>query len=117
LIDKHFAWVLNSETMRLALSLIAIMLLASATQAQETVRHGRALLQEFCGECHAVGVWGRSKHTGAPPFRYLGRSFDLDGLPRALERGVSSDHPDMPEFKFSEDDANDVRAYLRAIQQ
>jgi mono/diheme cytochrome c family protein len=103
--------------MRLALSLMAVVLLAGAAQAQETVRHGKALLQEFCGDCHAVGVWGRSHHTGAPPFRYLGRSYDLDALPRALERGISSDHPDMPEFKFSEDDASDVRAYLRAIQQ
>ena len=52
-----------------------------------------------------------------PPFRALGRSIDLDEFPRVLERGISSGHPDMPEFKFSHDDALAVRAYLRAIQQ
>ena len=51
------------------------------------------------------------------PFRTLGRSFDLDQFPRLLERGISSGHPDMPEFKFSDDDARAVRAYLRTIQQ
>ena len=30
---------------------------------------------------------------------------------------MRSGHPDMPEFKFSHDDAFAVRAYLRAIQQ
>jgi mono/diheme cytochrome c family protein len=26
-------------------------------------------------------------------------------------------HPDMPEFKFSEDDARAVAAYLRSVQE
>ena len=103
-------------TMRAVLTLIAI-LTASAACAQEPARQGKLLLREFCGACHATGVWGRSPKVGAPPFRYLGRSFDLDQLPRVLERGISSGHPDMPEFKFSEDDANAVRAYLRTIQR
>jgi cytochrome c1 len=30
---------------------------------------------------------------------------------------MSSNHPDMPEFKFSEQDARDVAAYLRSIQR
>ena len=52
-----------------------------------------------------------------PPFRDLGRSFDFDQFPRLLERGISSGHPAMPEFKFSDDDARAVSAYLRSIQQ
>lgn len=91
--------------------------LTASAQAQDPARHGRALLREFCARCHAIGVTGRSPHSDAPPFRYLGRSFDLDGFPRALERGISSGHPDMPIFKFSEQDARDVRDYLRTIQR
>jgi len=86
-------------------------------QAQEPARHGRALLQQFCASCHAIGKTGRSRHVAAPPFRYLGRSYDLDQFPRMLERGISSGHPDMPEFKFTEDDAKAVQAYLRSVQQ
>jgi len=103
--------------MRLILSIAAALTLSSAVSAQEPARHGRALLQQFCAPCHAIGKTGRSRHVGAPPFRYLGRSYDLDQFPRMLERGISSGHPDMPEFKFTEDDAKAVQAYLRSIQE
>ena len=94
------------------------MLTASAmAQAQDRASQGQALVAEFCGPCHAVGTKGKSRHPDAPPFRVLGRRVDLDEFPRVLERGISSGHPDMPEFKFSHDDALAVRAYLRAIQQ
>jgi cytochrome c len=94
-----------------------LLLVGSAAQAQDPARHGRALVAEFCASCHAIGKTGKSPHASAPPFRTLGRSFDLDELPRRLVRGISSSHPDMPEFKFSVDDARAVRAYLRTIQQ
>lgn len=94
-----------------------VLVMSAPARAQDPVRYGRALVQEFCSHCHAVGARGASPHAGAPPFRTLGRSFDLDQLPRLLERGIASGHPDMPEFKFSEDDARAVRAYLRTIQQ
>ena len=74
-------------------------------------------MQEFCSPCHAVGKSGPSPHIGAPPFRTLSRSFDLDRFAQRLEQGISSSHPDMPEFKFSEQDARDVSAYLRSIQR
>jgi len=85
--------------------------------AQDPERRGRAVVMEFCAHCHAVGKTGNSPHASAPPFRTLGRSFNLDQFPRLLERGISSGHPDMPEFKFSLDDALAVSAYLRTIQQ
>ncbi|HEY6022618.1 MAG TPA: cytochrome c [Pseudolabrys sp.] len=90
---------------------------ASAANAQDPERRGRAVVMEFCAHCHAVGKTGRSPHADAPPFRTLGRSFDLDQFPRLLERGISSGHPDMPEFKFSLDDALAVSIYLRTIQE
>jgi mono/diheme cytochrome c family protein len=98
-------------------ALLAFMLLSSAAHAAEPIQHGRALLQEYCARCHSIGKTGNSRDADAPPLRTLGRSFDLDQFPRLLERGISSDHPDMPEFKFSEDDARAVSAYLRTIQQ
>ena len=35
-------------------------------------RHARALLEEFCGRCHAIGRTGQSSQPYAPPFRELG---------------------------------------------
>ena len=86
-------------------------------RAQDMVSHGQTLVAEFCGRCHAVGTKGKSRHPDAPPFRTFGRKIDLDEFPRALERGISTGHPDMPNFKFSADDARAVRAYLRVIQE
>lgn len=102
--------------MRLLMALL-VTLAASGAHAQDPIRRGRAIVTEFCAPCHATGKSGRSPHESAPLFRTLGRSFDLDQFPRLLERGISSNHPDMPEFKFGEDDARAVRAYLRTLQE
>src|SRR5690242_14269648 len=88
---------------------------AATAQALDPVAHGRMLVAQNCSACHAVGRRGASPHRAAPPFRMLGRSFDLDDFPQRLVRGLSAMHPDMPEIRFTEDDARDVRAYLRTI--
>jgi len=97
--------------------MLAFSALESTAQAQDPAQRGRALLKEFCASCHAIGKTGNSPMRGALPFRMLSRSFDLDQFPRLLERGLSSSHPTMPEFKFSGRDARAATAYLRTIQQ
>jgi cytochrome c len=104
--------------MRIPLLMLLVLVLATdAHAAQNPVRHGRAMAREFCGRCHAVGLRDRSRHPGAPPLRTLGQRLDLDGLPRMLQRGILGSHRDMPQVKFSADDARDLRAYLRSIQR
>jgi len=106
------------KALRAFLPLFACLLVQvgiAIAQPQDPLRHGRKLLQEFCGRCHAIGRTDVKR--GAPPFRTLGREFDLDQFERRLERGISSTHPDMPEVKFSEDDAAAAAAYLRSIQK
>ncbi len=98
-------------------SLLALLILGSAAQAQDPARQGRTILQDFCARCHSIRKTGDSPQKTAPPFRTLGRSFDMDSFAQDLRRGILSGHPDMPEFKFSEDDARAVTAYLRSIQQ
>jgi cytochrome c len=98
-------------------ALLTFAIFAGVANAQDPERRGRAFVMEFCARCHAIGKTGISPHSSAPPFRTLGRSFDLDQFPRVLERGISSGHPDMPEFKLNIDDALAVSAYLRSIQQ
>jgi cytochrome c len=99
------------------IGLLALVILDSAAQAQDPAQHGRAVLEQFCARCHAIGKTGNSPQPTALPFRTLGSSFELDQFARQLERGISAGHPDMPEFKFSEDDARAASAYLRTIQQ
>jgi mono/diheme cytochrome c family protein len=93
------------------------LLFTGAAWAQEPAQRGRTLLEDNCASCHAIGKSGDSPRATAPPFRTLNRSFDLDKFQEQLQRGLISGHPDMPEFKFSEDDARGVVAYLRSIQE
>jgi cytochrome c len=96
---------------------VALLVLGTAARAQDPSAQGHAILKDFCARCHAIEKSGESPLAVAPPFRTLGRSFDLDQFSQRLERGVSSSHPDMPEFKFTIDDARAASAYLRSIQQ
>lgn len=99
-----------------AAALLALAPLAAVAQEQDPIRHGHALAKEFCADCHAIGTRDRSRNREAPPLRNLGRTIDLDYFARALSRGLSSTHPDMPQFKFHFQDARDLRDYLRTIQ-
>ena len=103
--------------MRMPGAMLILFALSFSAQAQDPVAQGRKIVENFCGPCHALDKTGASPHSDAPPFRTLGRSFDLDQFAEAPERGISSNHPDMPEFKFDEDSARAVRAYLRTIQE
>jgi len=106
---------------RLSAAILALLAASLAplgsAQAQDPAEHGRALLQEYCADCHAIGRSGDSPDRAALPLRALSRSFDLDRFPRLLESGISSTHPAMPQFKFSNEDARAVTAYLRSIQR
>ena len=63
-----------------------------------------------------MGRTGASPHPAAPPFRTLSRKYKIEGLSEALAEGLSTGHPDMPEFAFETDDVAAIIAYLNAIQ-
>jgi len=102
---------------RIALTALALTALCAAARAQEPAVRGRALVKELCATCHAIDRLDMSPRPAAPPFRVIGQSFDLDHFARRLRQGLASSHPDMPEFRFNDDDADAVVAYLRTIQQ
>jgi cytochrome c len=52
-----------------------------------------------------------------PPFRRLSRKFKVEGLAEALAEGISTGHPDMPEFVFEADEVGAIIDYLKSIQQ
>jgi cytochrome c len=88
-----------------------------AEQADTPARRGESLLTTNCARCHAVGRIGASPHPEAPPFRTLSRNFKVEGLAEALAEGLSTGHPDMPEFVFEPDEIGAIIAYLQSIQQ
>ncbi len=86
-------------------------------EANTPVRRGESLLTTNCARCHAVGRSGASPHPDAPPFRTLSRKFKIEGLAEALAEGLSTGHPDMPEFVFEPDEVGAIIEYLQSIQQ
>jgi len=95
----------------------AILLVASSARAEDAgqIDHGRRLVEENCARCHAVGPSGRSPHPDAPPFRTLSQRYPIEDLEEALAEGISTGHPDMPEFVATPEQIGAVIAYLRSI--
>jgi cytochrome c len=99
-----------------ALLMIGVMAPALAEKVTPA-RRGETLLITNCARCHAVGRSGVSPHPQAPPFRTLSRKFKVEGLAEALAEGISTGHPDMPEFVFEADEVGAIIDYLKSIQQ
>jgi mono/diheme cytochrome c family protein len=105
--------------LQLAIIFLLLATLAGLAQARKATpleEHGRALAERMCSACHAVGRRGKSPHVGAPPFRALDRRVELDTFTDRLREGLMSDHPDMPTFRFTREDARALLMYLRSIQ-
>jgi mono/diheme cytochrome c family protein len=105
----------------LQLTIVLLLLAPSAGFAQDRnatplEQQGRILAERMCSACHAVGRRGNSPHVGAPPFRALERRVELDTFTDRLREGLMSDHPDMPTFRFTREDARALLLYLRSIE-
>jgi len=98
----------------------ALLLSVSCGFAQDRSREerrGESLLFKHCSMCHAIGRSGSSPHRQAPAFRTLSKRYPIDSLSEALGEGLSTGHPDMPQFVFPPRDVGAILSYLRSIQQ
>jgi cytochrome c len=89
---------------------------ARAQDDAELKQQGQALLATNCARCHAIASTGESPHREAPPFRTLGQKYPVDWLAEALGEGLSTGHPDMPEFVFEPQEISAILTYLKSIQ-
>ncbi len=98
--------------------LLAMLCSETATALDREQQHGKALLDQLCAKCHAVGESGRSPNRDAPPFRTFGdnKLYDEE-LGQRLQNGLSTIHPEMPTFRFDRSDAEAAINYLKAIQE
>jgi cytochrome c len=115
---------MRREFRRSLLPIVLVLLSAGAALPQDKPREkqalesrGEKLLTSNCARCHAVGRTGNSTHPEAPLFRTLGQHYPIEVLAEALAEGLSSGHPDMPEFRFEIDDVDAILAYLESIQE
>jgi mono/diheme cytochrome c family protein len=106
--------------MRTLPAVLGFFLLNAAAQAaadSALIARGEKLLTTNCGRCHATGANGNSPHRDAPPFRTLAARYPIENLAEALAEGLSTGHPDMPEFTFEVDEVAAILAYLHSIQE
>lgn len=98
--------------------LIAATLLAGASARADDFRqidYGRKLVEQNCSRCHAVTSTDKSSHPDAPPFRTLSKRYPVADLAEALAEGISTGHPDMPEFVAGPEQVDAIIGYIRSI--
>jgi mono/diheme cytochrome c family protein len=95
--------------------LVSLPATSNAATSSQLRSRGKALLQEHCGRCHAVGAVGRSPLKDAPPMRTIYARFAPRELQAELREGMVSRHRAMPQIDFSDEDVDAILAYLYAL--
>ncbi len=88
---------------------------ANAATTSQLRSRGKALLQENCGRCHAIGAVGSSPLKAATPMRDVYARFAPRELQAELREGMVSRHRAMPQIDFSDEDVDAILAYLYAL--
>lgn len=103
------------HSLRLTLAAGALTLANATSAVGDDSARGRAIVEANCAPCHAVGRSGASPHPDAPPFRTLSQRYPIESLAEALAEGISTGHPDMPEFVAAPAEIDAIIAYVRSL--
>lgn len=88
---------------------------AAAAPTADPVRIGQVFLEANCSGCHAIGLHDTGLNPEAPPFREIVRIYPPEDLAEAFGEGISTGHPDMPEFELTPDQIDGLIAYLDTL--
>jgi mono/diheme cytochrome c family protein len=84
--------------------------------AQGDLQQGRALAQQVCAECHAVGIAdARSPNALAPRFEAVAATPGMTGA--ALNAFLHTSHRAMPNLILTADQTNGIIAYILSLQK
>jgi cytochrome c len=81
----------------------------------QLANQGKSILDAKCGRCHQTAEQGRSRLAAAPPFREVMKRYKPEALEEALGEGLTTGHPNMPEFVFEPDEISAILAYLETL--
>jgi mono/diheme cytochrome c family protein len=90
---------------------------AQPVHAQEVsdLQKGRALAQQVCSECHAVGTAdARSPNVLAPRFEAVAATPGMTGA--ALNAFLHTSHRAMPNLILTADQTNGIIAYILSLK-
>lgn len=89
--------------------------LGAAAAVANEIDDGRALVEANCARCHSIERSGDSPHPDAPPFRQLHERYPLTALEEAFAEGISTGHPDMPQFVATPEQITAILAYIQSL--
>jgi len=94
-----------------------LALLASSAWGADAalIAKGKRLAEANCAVCHAIGPEGASKLAAAIPFRDMALDFDQSELEDALNEGVPTEHPAMPDWQMTPDQAAALAAFIISL--
>ena len=85
--------------------------------ADARIDRGRKLADVNCAACHALDKAGDSPNAKAPPFRDISKKYPVKDLEEALAEGIMVGHtPDMPQWRASPPQIEDLLAFLESVQ-
>lgn len=105
------------------LAVAAALVIAGPAFAQDSetgpnaVDRGKALAVRNCSGCHAVELEGESPNPKAPPFRTLSERFPIDALEETFIGTIDTGHPGMPVFVATQEQIDDIIAYIATVMQ
>jgi mono/diheme cytochrome c family protein len=85
-------------------------------ESEAFAQKGKALAEKNCSWCHAVGSEGDSPNPKAPQFRNLQSRHPLLTLRAPLSRGVAAPHDQMPGFKLTNSEIDEIVAYINSLR-
>jgi mono/diheme cytochrome c family protein len=101
------------------LSIMVIgVVVAQQARAQEVadLQKGRALAQQVCSECHAVGAAdARSPNALAPRFEAVAATPGMTAA--ALNAFLHTSHRDMPNLVLTADQTSGIIAYILSLKK
>ncbi len=77
---------------------------------------GKVLAEKNCSWCHAVGSIGDSPNPKAPQFRNMQSRHPLLALRVPLSRGIAALHDQMPLFKLTDSEIDEIVAYINSLK-
>lgn len=96
---------------------LAITICTTNVDAQDGAERGKALVTQYCSECHAVGLMGGSPNPKAPPFRELSKRFPIDALEETFIDAIDTGHPGMPVFKATREQIDAIIGYIADVME
>ena len=116
-IEKLFATRMKSMVPKNFLVLAITAFVSSALAVESgNVGDGLHFAQSVCAECHAVRDGERaSPNAQAPSFTTIANAPGMRAM--ALKVWFQTPHPTMPNLKFSNQDSDNVIAYILSLRK